>query len=95
MSAEQAFVLSKEDSPIFVGGGFHFTAPSLLNVPRIVEAFKNGGGIPYSEIGDEIPPAIERFAVGHPVLDSRFPCRFQQDVLETGAGPISRIARDA
>jgi hypothetical protein len=42
-------------------GGFHFTAPSLLNVPRIMDAFKNGGGIPYSEIGDEIPPAIERF----------------------------------
>ncbi|HEX4169590.1 MAG TPA: class I SAM-dependent methyltransferase [Bryobacteraceae bacterium] len=61
MSSEQAFVLSNEDSPMFVGGGFHFTAPSLLNVPRIMEAFKNGGGIPYSEIGDEIPPAIERF----------------------------------
>jgi 2-polyprenyl-3-methyl-5-hydroxy-6-metoxy-1,4-benzoquinol methylase len=61
MSAEQAFVLSNEDSPMFVGGGFHFTLPSLLNVPRIVDAFKNGGGIPYSEIGEEIPPAIERF----------------------------------
>jgi 2-polyprenyl-3-methyl-5-hydroxy-6-metoxy-1,4-benzoquinol methylase len=61
MSAEQAFVLSNEDSPLFVGGGFQFTLPSLLNVPRIVEAFKNGGGIPYSEIGEEIPPAIERF----------------------------------
>jgi 2-polyprenyl-3-methyl-5-hydroxy-6-metoxy-1,4-benzoquinol methylase len=46
---------------MFVGGGFHFTLPSLLNVPRIVDAFKNGGGIPYSEIGEEIPPAIERF----------------------------------
>jgi 2-polyprenyl-3-methyl-5-hydroxy-6-metoxy-1,4-benzoquinol methylase len=61
MSSEQAFVLSNEDSPMFVGGGFHFTVPSILNVPRILDAFKNGGGIPYSEIGDEIPPAIERF----------------------------------
>ncbi|MDQ2841927.1 MAG: class I SAM-dependent methyltransferase [Acidobacteriota bacterium] len=61
MSSEQAFVLSNEDSPMFVGGGFHFTVPSLLNVPKIMEAFKNGGGIPYSEIGEEIPPAIERF----------------------------------
>jgi 2-polyprenyl-3-methyl-5-hydroxy-6-metoxy-1,4-benzoquinol methylase len=61
MSAEQAFVLANEDSPMFVGGGFHFTVPSLLNVPKIMDAFKNGGGIPYSEIGDEIPPAIERF----------------------------------
>jgi hypothetical protein len=61
MSSEQALVLSNEDSPMFVGGGFQFTAPSLLNVPRIMEAFKNGGGIPYSEIGDEIAPAMERF----------------------------------
>jgi 2-polyprenyl-3-methyl-5-hydroxy-6-metoxy-1,4-benzoquinol methylase len=61
MSPEQAFVLSNEDSPMFVGGGFHFTAPSLLNVPKIMHAFKNGGGIPYAEIGEEIPPAIERF----------------------------------
>ena len=44
LSSEQAFVLSNEDSPMFVGGGFHFTVPSLLNVPRIMDAFKNGGG---------------------------------------------------
>jgi 2-polyprenyl-3-methyl-5-hydroxy-6-metoxy-1,4-benzoquinol methylase len=61
MSEEQAFVLANEDSPMFVGGGFHFTTPSLWNVPKIMEAFRKGGGISYSEIGDEIPVAIERF----------------------------------
>lgn len=61
MSEEQAFVLANEDSPMFVGGGFHFTTPSIWNVPRIMEAFRNGGGISYSEIGEEIPVAIERF----------------------------------
>ncbi|HLW82839.1 MAG TPA: methyltransferase domain-containing protein [Candidatus Acidoferrales bacterium] len=60
MTEEQAFVLANEDSPLFVGGVFHFTAPSIRNADRIAEAFKNGGGIPYSEIGDEIPHAIER-----------------------------------
>jgi 2-polyprenyl-3-methyl-5-hydroxy-6-metoxy-1,4-benzoquinol methylase len=35
--------------------------PTLLNVPRLMENFKNGGGIPYSEIGEELPEAIERF----------------------------------
>ncbi|MGB7023278.1 MAG: class I SAM-dependent methyltransferase [Candidatus Acidiferrales bacterium] len=61
MTDEQAFVLANEDSPMFVGGAFHFTTPSTANFPRIMEAFRKGGGIPYSEIGDEIPHAIERF----------------------------------
>ncbi len=61
MSEEQAFVLANEDSPMFVGGAFHFTTPSICNTPRILEAFRKGGGIPYGEIGDEIPEAIERF----------------------------------
>ncbi|HKP12572.1 MAG TPA: methyltransferase domain-containing protein [Blastocatellia bacterium] len=61
MTREQEFVLANEDSPLFVGGAFHFTTPSILNTPRIMEAFKQGGGIPYSEIGEEIPCAIERF----------------------------------
>jgi 2-polyprenyl-3-methyl-5-hydroxy-6-metoxy-1,4-benzoquinol methylase len=61
MTAEQAFVLASEDSPMFVGGAFHFTTPSIQNTPRILEAFRKGGGISYSEIGEEIPWAIERF----------------------------------
>jgi len=61
MSEEQAFVLANEDSPMFVGGAFHFTTPSTSNAKKIVTAFREGGGIPYSEIGEEIPHAIERF----------------------------------
>jgi len=61
MTEEQAFVLSNEDSPMFVGGAFHFTIPSMYNVPRILDVFRKGGGIPYSEIGGDLPCAIERF----------------------------------
>ena len=61
MTEEQAFVLADEDSPMFVGGGFHFTTPSICNMPKILEAFRKGGGISYSDIGEEIPEAIERF----------------------------------
>lgn len=61
MTDEQAFVLANEDSPMFVGGAFHFTTPSVSNAKRLMEAFRNGGGIPYHEIGEEIPEAIERF----------------------------------
>jgi len=61
MTEEQAFVLSNEDSPMFVGGAFHFTIPSMYNVPRILDVFRKGGGIPYDEIGGDVPCAIERF----------------------------------
>ena len=61
MTDEQAFVLTNEDSPLFVGGALQFATPTTYNVPKIMEAFKTGGGIPYSEIGDEIPQAIEQF----------------------------------
>ncbi|MCP5119534.1 MAG: helix-turn-helix transcriptional regulator, partial [bacterium] len=45
MTDEQACVLSDEQSPYFVGGAFHFTTPSIYNVPRIIDAFRKGGGI--------------------------------------------------
>ena len=61
MSPEQAYVLANEDSPMFVGGGFQFSVPTLYNIPRILDAFRFGGGIPYDEIGDRVPCAIERF----------------------------------
>lgn len=60
MTDEQAFVLANEDSPMFVGGLLQFASPSICNIEKIAEAFRHGGGISYSEIGDEIPIAIER-----------------------------------
>lgn len=60
ITEEQASVLADENAPLFVGGAFHFTTPSILNTKKIMQMFKDGGGIPYSEIGDEIPEAIER-----------------------------------
>lgn len=60
MTEEQAFVLANEDSPLFVGGALQFAAPSICNLPKIVAAFQSGGGIPYAEMGEEIPAAIER-----------------------------------
>ena len=61
MTEEQSFVLANDDSPMSVGGGLQFTTPSMYNVPKIVKAFKEGGGVCYNEIGDEIPLGIERF----------------------------------
>jgi len=61
MDPEQAHVLAFEDSPMFVGGAFHITLPSLLNVPRVMDAFRRGGGVPYDELGADVPCAMERF----------------------------------
>jgi 2-polyprenyl-3-methyl-5-hydroxy-6-metoxy-1,4-benzoquinol methylase len=61
MTDEQAFVLADEDSPMFIAAGFQFTMPSLYRVPQVVEAFKNGGGVTYQELGDEVADAIELF----------------------------------
>lgn len=61
MTDEQACVLANEDGQMFAGGALHFTTPTILNVQKIMNAFRNGGGIPYSDIGEEIPEAIERF----------------------------------
>ena len=61
MTEEQVFVLANDDSPMSVGGALQFTTPSMYNVPKIVTAFKEGGGVCYNEIGDEIPLGIERF----------------------------------
>jgi 2-polyprenyl-3-methyl-5-hydroxy-6-metoxy-1,4-benzoquinol methylase len=61
MTEEQACVLTNEDSPMFVGGALQFTMPTAANAEKLLDIFKNGGGIPYSEIGAEIPEAIERF----------------------------------
>jgi hypothetical protein len=61
MTPEQAYVISDEESPMFCGGVLHLTTPTVLNVPKVMEAFKNGGGVPYDQLGKEIPEAIERF----------------------------------
>ncbi len=61
MTDEQAFVLANEDSPMFVGGAFHFTTPSIWKVPDVMKAFQNGGGVSYTELPEDIPEAIERF----------------------------------
>ncbi len=89
MTEEQAFVLANEDSPMFVGGAFHFTTPSILNVPKILDAFRHGGGISYSEIGDEIPEAIERF------FRPGYVHFLVRDWLNTVPGLTARLARGA
>lgn len=58
---EQAFVLADDASPLSAGGPLQFTAPTVLNTPRILEAFRSGGGVPYAEMGEDVAGGIARF----------------------------------
>ena len=57
---EQASVLADDTSPLSVGGPLQFTTPTVLNVHKVLEAFRHGGGVAYSEIGADVPEGIAR-----------------------------------
>jgi SAM-dependent methyltransferase len=61
MTPEQEFVLANDDSPMSVGGPLQFTTPTVLNTPRIMDAFRNGGGVSYADMGDDVTEGIARF----------------------------------
>jgi SAM-dependent methyltransferase len=61
MTPEQELVLASDDSPVSAGGPLQFTTPTVLNTPRILEAFKNGGGVSYAEMADDVSEGIARF----------------------------------
>lgn len=66
MSPEQALVLVNERSPLFLGGGFQYALACIRQLPRLMEAFQKGGGIPFADFGPEIVEAIERlFQAGY------------------------------
>lgn len=60
MTPDQQEVLAQEESPVFAAGAFQFAVPSLGLTERLIECFRRGGGIPYADLGDEIPEAIDR-----------------------------------
>jgi hypothetical protein len=60
MTPEQAAVLADESTPVFLGGAMQFAVPSIRHVPRILEAFRTGGGVSFAELGPEVAEAIDR-----------------------------------
>ena len=66
MNREQAEVLTNEDTTYFTAGAFQYAVACYRQIPKLMEAFKNGGGVPFSDFGPEIVEAIERlFHVGY------------------------------
>lgn len=61
LSPEQATALTDEASPFFVGGGFFVVKAMTAAVPRIENAFKNGGGMLWGEHDPDLFVGTERF----------------------------------
>ena len=66
MTPEQVMVLVDEGGASFLGGGFQYAQACVQQVPQLMDAFRNGGGVSFSAFGPEISEAIERlFSPGY------------------------------
>ena len=61
MLPEQAVALTDENSPFYVGGGFHVIKAMMNAQPRITDYFKNGGGMLWGEHDPDLFVGTEKF----------------------------------
>ncbi len=62
LPAEHAMVLADEDSPVFIAAGaFEVVAASWGAADKIVDAFRTGNGVAWSEYDDRMFRGVERF----------------------------------
>ncbi len=57
---EHAMVLAHEGSPVFVGGLAQMIPDHYRILPKIMEAFRRGGGVPYSDYSEDTFGGTER-----------------------------------
>jgi SAM-dependent methyltransferase len=60
LTPEQQAALVDEAARTFVGGVFQFALPSLMLAPRLLDAFRSGGGVPFADLPAEVPEALDR-----------------------------------
>lgn len=66
LPAEHAMVLAQEGSPVFVMGIAQMIPDHYNIIPKIMEAFRHGGGVPYSEYTHDTFEGTERlFETGY------------------------------
>jgi len=61
LPSEHAEVLAYENNPLFGGGALQMPLPLLSLVPKVMEAFRTGGGVSHDQHHPEIVEATERF----------------------------------
>lgn len=62
---EHAYLLSAEETDHFMGGMFGMLPPLLAVAPRVVDAFRHGGGVPFADFAPECREAIDRMNRGN------------------------------
>jgi len=66
LSPEQAIVLAHEDNTFFGAGAFQYAVACYRQITKLADAFRNGGGVPFTDYGLDIVRAIERlFQAGY------------------------------
>ncbi len=60
LSPEQATVLAHEDNTFFMGGAFEYAVACYRQIPKLIQCFESGGGVPFADFGPDIVEAIER-----------------------------------
>jgi hypothetical protein len=64
LSEERAYLVTSEGTDHFLGGLFYL-APVLLGVaPKVADAFRSGGGVPFEEFGSECVTALDMINSG-------------------------------
>jgi len=61
LPAEPAMVFAREDSPVYLMGGFDLMAAMLDNQPKVQAAFKTGGGVAWGDQAGCMFCAVARF----------------------------------
>jgi SAM-dependent methyltransferase len=61
LSPEQAFVLTKEDNPLFIPGGVEVAASTIRDVDLLAEAIRTGSGVPWGDHHHSLFHGTERF----------------------------------
>lgn len=61
LPGEHAVFLADENSPMFMGGALQMPVPLVSSAPKILEAFRNGGGLSHDDHHPEMTEATERF----------------------------------
>ena len=89
LPAEHAFLVASDGTDHFVGGLFHFVPVLLQVAPRVAEAFRKGGGVPFDHYGPEGIAALDMINRG------QYEHRLASEWLPTIADMADRLASGA
>lgn len=59
LPAEHAYLLASASTDHYMGGMFGMVPPLLTVAPRVIDAFRHGGGVPFADFAPECRQAID------------------------------------